>query len=145
MDGVLVDFTSGIKWGEAQGITVPDGQDWGDIPHIFGHMVPMPGAIEAFHRLCENPKLEVHILSTAPWENDTAWSDKARWVKKYLGEAGKKRLTLSHHKNIAHGRWLVDDRIKNGVAQFTGEHIHFGTDAFPSWGSVVAYVEANLT
>lgn len=46
-------------------------------------MDPMPGAIEAINRLAD--KFDVYILSTAPWDNPTAWSDKLNWVKQHLG------------------------------------------------------------
>ena len=45
-----------------------------DIPGIFGLMEPMPGAVESFLELAE--RFDVYVLSTAPWENPTAWSDK---------------------------------------------------------------------
>ena len=51
-----------------------------------------------------------------------------------------KRLILSHHKNLNMGDYLIDDRTANGVDEFKGEHIHFGTAAFPNWDSVVSYL-----
>ena len=35
---------------------------------------------------------------------------------------------------------MIDDRIANGVADFEGEHIHFGTEKFPSWKQVLDYL-----
>jgi len=32
--------------------------------------------------------------------------------KKYLGESAHKRLILTHHKNLNHGDYLIDDRKK---------------------------------
>ena len=83
---------------------------------------------------------DTYILSTAPWENRTAWSDKLDWVKKHLGTPAYKRLILSHHKNLNDGDYLIDDRLKNGVDRFRGEHIHFGTDKFPDWKTVTQYL-----
>jgi 5'(3')-deoxyribonucleotidase len=40
-------------------------------------------AVENYAELSE--WFNTHILSTAPWENQTAWSDKHNWVKAYLG------------------------------------------------------------
>ena len=84
---------------------------------------------------------DTYILSTAPWENPSAWSDKLLWVKKNLGNAAYKRLILSHHKNLNAGKFLIDDRTKNGAGEFGGEHIHFGTDKFPDWKTVVHYLK----
>ena len=93
------------------------------IPGVFALMDPMPGAVEAFNTLAD--AFDVYILSTSPWKNASAWSDKLKWVKKYLGEKAWKRLILSHHKNLNHGDFLVDDRDKNGAGEFTGTLIRF--------------------
>ncbi|MBO7648883.1 MAG: hypothetical protein J6S48_05975, partial [Bacteroidales bacterium] len=82
MDDVLVDFQSGIdRLDEATQQTYEGNLD--DVPGIFALMDPMPGAIEAVHKLAE--KYDVYILSTAPWKNPTACNDKLAWVKKYFG------------------------------------------------------------
>ena len=109
-----------------------------EVPGIFSLMDPLEGAIEAFHQL--SAKYDTYILSTAPWENHTAWSDKLIWVKKHLGEPAYKRLILSHHKNLNAGDYMIDDRLKNGADRFAAEHIHFKTDEFPDWKSVCDYL-----
>jgi len=106
-------------------------------------MDPLPGAVESFEYL--SGIYDTYILSTSPWENPSAWSDKLLWVKKHLGRSAYKRLILSHHKNLNAGHYLVDDRTKNGVDRFIGEHIHFGSDLFPNWEAVVAYLKSKAT
>ena len=101
-------------------------------------MKPLIGAIEAFNILCGT--FDVHIVSTAPWKNPSAWMDKIIWVQMYLGADAFKRLTLTHHKNLFRGDIIIDDRLANGVSKFPGEHIHFGTQQFPDWESVLAYL-----
>ena len=105
-------------------------------------MEPMHGAIKAVNTL--SAVFEVYILSTAPWLNDTAWTDKLKWVKKYFGDGEDnpfyKRLILSHHKNLNMGDYLIDDRTKNGAAEFCGTLIQFGSAEFPDWESVTKYL-----
>ena len=101
-------------------------------------MTPLEGAIDAFETLSK--KYDSYILSTAPWENSSAWKDKNEWVKKYLGKSAHKRLILSHHKNLNKGDYLIDDRTANGAGEFEGEHIQFGSDKFPDWESVLEYL-----
>ena len=97
MDNVLVDFPAALEL-ESAG-TMAEYEDREDeIPGIFSRMPPMPGAIESFAELAE--RFDTYVLSTAPWENPSAWSDKLEWVKKHLGEAAYKRLILTHHKNL---------------------------------------------
>ena len=138
MDNVLVDFKTGISKLSKNTTEEFEGH-LDDVPGIFNLMEPMKGSIEAFNELSQSEKYDVYILSTAPWDNPTAWSDKLKWVKKYLGKNGYKRLILSHHKNLNAGDYLIDDRTKNGADKFKGEHIHFGQDKFPTWGQVLEF------
>jgi 5'-nucleotidase len=48
---------------------------------------------------------DTYILSTSPWENPSAWSDKLLWVKHHLGSICYKRLILTHHKNLNVGHF----------------------------------------
>ena len=138
MDNVLVDFPSGIKKVSPQ-LEAEDKGHLDDVPGIFSLMRPMPDAVKAFEKLAE--VYDTYILSTAPWDNPSAWKDKNEWVKKYLGEAGHKRLILSHNKHLNIGDYLIDDRLKNGADRFQREHLHFGRGKrFPDWDAVCQYL-----
>ncbi|MGY8790446.1 MAG: 5' nucleotidase, NT5C type [Pseudomonadales bacterium] len=137
MDNVLVDFKSAFNKIEPDLLRKFDGQ-FDEIPGIFSLMEPLEGALEAYKTL--STKFDTYILSTAPWENSSAWSDKNKWVKRYLGKSAYKRLILSHNKHLNIGDYLIDDRTANGAGQFTGEHIHFGSPQFPKWQSVLDYL-----
>lgn len=140
MDNVLVDFKSGIdQLDEATRVRYDGKLD--EVPGIFSKMLPVKDAVESFTEL--GKLFDVYILSTAPWENHTAWSDKLNWVKKHIGDSAYKRLILTHHKNLNLGDFLVDDRDKNGAAEFNGEFIHFGKGDFPDWRSVKDYLIQN--
>ncbi len=140
MDNVLVDFNSGInQLNDAVKDKYKGRLD--EVPGIFSLMHPLQGAVEAHEKLSK--LFDTFILSTAPWENPSAWSDKVIWVKNNLGSSAHKRLILSHHKNLNNGHFLVDDRTKNGAGDFKGEHIHFGTSEFPNWENVFEYLAEN--
>lgn len=146
MDNVLVDFPSGIARLTDAEFKKYEG-NYDECPGIFALMDPLEGAIEGFRFLSEN--FDTYILSTAPWLNPSAWTDKLNWVHKHLGsEKGTpayKRLNISHHKHLLMGDFLIDDRTKNGAAEFKGLHIHFGTDPrFMDWESVVEYMKTQL-
>ena len=137
MDGVLVDFNSGVNRLNDKTQAAYAGKPK-NAPGIFALMDPIPGAIEAINRLSE--KFDVYILSTAPWDNPTAWSDKLNWVKQHLGDNFKKRLILSHHKDLLRGDFLIDDWDKHGTSSFQGEWIQFGSTEFPDWPAVEEYL-----
>ena len=137
MDNVLVDFQSGLNQvSEETKKEYADRLD--EIPGLFGLMEPMPGAIEAVHELQKH--YDLYILSTAPWKNPSAWSDKVAWVTKYLDDVFHKRLIISHRKDLCQGDYLIDDRGKNGTSAFAGEWIKFGSGQFPKWESVLRYL-----
>lgn len=117
MDGVLVDYNPDLA---------------------FIDMKPKEGAIEAFKNL--SGIYDVYILSTAPWSNPQAWMDKVLWAKEYLGQAARKKLILSHNKNLNKGDYLIDDRPNNGADEFGGKWIIFGSNTFPDWDSVLDYL-----
>ncbi len=141
MDNVLVDFKTGIERLDEEVIKQYDGV-LDEVPGIFALMNPMPDAIEAVSKLAEH--YDLYVLSTAPWLNSSAWSDKVKWIQKYFGaEEGTlfyKRLIISHNKNLNHGAFLIDDRTKNGAGDFKGELILFGSDEFPDWNVVTKYL-----
>ena len=141
MDGVLVDCNSTFACISAH--EKREYKDADDIPGVFGRMSPMPGAIEAYRELSQ--LFDTYVLSTAPWENQSAWSDKLLWVKEHLGDYAYKRLILTHHKELLAGDFLIDDRTANGADRFVGEHLLFGSPEFPDWSSIMDYLRARAT
>ena len=137
MDGVLVNFESGIaKLSEETKEQYKGRLD--EVPGIFSLMEPADGAIETVHLLSKH--YDVYILSTSPWNNPTAASDKIEWVKKYFSEIFHKRVILTHCKNLVMGDYLIDDRGKNGASEFKGEWIHLGSEKFPDFDAVLRYL-----
>ena len=139
MDNVLVDFESGLTQVSEEVKQEYEGR-LDEIPGLFGLMKPMPGAIEAVHELQKH--YDLFILSTAPWKNPSAWSDKVSWVTKYLDDVFHKRMVITHHKDLCQGDYLIDDRGKNGTRDFAGEWIEFGSEKFPDWNCVLEYLNA---
>lgn len=137
MDGVLVDFQSGIDKLSDDVKKEYEGR-LDEVPGIFSLMDPMPGAIEAVNTLSEY--YDMYILSTAPWKNTTAYSDKLAWLTKHFGDRFKKRVIVTHCKNLCDGDFLVDDRAKNGASEFPGEWVQFGSERYPDWEEVTRYL-----
>ena len=147
MDNVLVDFKSGLEkvhediQKQYRG-KKPDGSDCMDeIPGIFSLMEPLSGAREAVSQLAK--VYDVYILSTAPWENPLALTEKVLWIKNYFGNLFKKKVILTHHKDLVRGDKddiLIDDSPRNGACDFQGEWIQFGSKEYPDWNAVLAYL-----
>ena len=139
MDGVLCDFIGAFNLQTAE-IRKKYNDNKDDVPGMFRNMVPLKDAIQSFHKLSE--EFDVFILSSAPWNNPSAWSDKLLWVKEHLGNVASKRLILSHRKDLNKGDFLIDDRPNNGAENFEGEWLHFGPKGtFKNWNAIIAYFE----
>ena len=138
MDNTLVNFQSGIDQ-----IPIEVQKDYeghlDDVPGIFAKMKPIDEMVELFNQMAEDERYDVYILSTSPWDNPTAASEKVAWVKKYLPKAYK-NVILSHHKHLNVGDYLIDDRTANGAGEFGGELIQYGTEKFPTAESIENYL-----
>lgn len=142
MDRCLVDFDSGINKLSSSVRDQYAWEDLDDVPGIFSKMEPMPGAVEVVNALSR--RYDVYVLSTAPWKNSSAWSDKLEWIQKYFGKEKNspfyKKVIISHHKDfeLYSGAYLIDDRTKNGAEAWDKKDklIHFGNNQFPDWEAV---------
>jgi 5'(3')-deoxyribonucleotidase len=122
MDGVLVDFDSGIAKLDAETKEKFKGQ-YDNVPGIFDTMDPFLEMVAFFELLSQDPRYDCYLLSTPPWSAPSSWGDKGRWVKRYLPSATK-RLILSHHKHLNRGDYLIDDSLHNKEG-FKGKFIHW--------------------
>jgi len=149
MDGVLVEFPETID-GVDESIReqcrewcAENSEHHSDFEGIFSTLKPMEDAISVIDEL--STKFEIYLLSTAPWNNTSSWSDKRRWVEKYLPNMERKHLILTHRKDLNRGSFLIDDRPNNGAREFDeidGQvWIHFGSDRFPDWKSVMKFLQ----
>lgn len=143
LDNTLVDFRTRMAGLDPLVLARYEGR-MDEAPGIFALMPSMPGALDAYAELSQ--LFDTYILSTAPWLNPSAWQHKIEWVHEHLGvnqgSPAHKRLILTHHKNLNRGDFLVDDRPNNGAELFEGEWIHFGSEAFPDWATVLPYLRA---
>jgi 5'(3')-deoxyribonucleotidase len=149
MDGVLVEFPETID--DVDESIREQCREWcaeksehhSDFEGIFSTLKPMEDAISVIDEL--STKFEIYLLSTAPWNNTSSWSDKRRWVEKYLPNMERKHLILTHRKDLNRGAFLIDDRPNNGAREFDeidGQvWIHFGSERFPDWKSVMGFLQ----
>jgi 5'-nucleotidase len=139
MDGVLVDLEANIqeffKFNPTQTTKYKNRPDL--IPNLFLDPPPIKGAIEAVNKLNESGKFELFIATAAPWGNVESAAHKRIWIEKHFGDLFKKKMFITHRKDMLMGHYLIDDRITNGAGEFVGEHLHFGTESCPDWNAVL--------
>ena len=146
MDGVLVNFRKGVDEILERNPEFREKYkgEYDKMHGVFRNPPPIDGAIEAVKKLAESGKYELYIASTAPWDNPESATDKRYWIEKHFGDLFKKKMVITHLKNMLIGDYLIDDRTKNGAGEFKGELIHFGYDyvndkfnEYPNWDSVL--------
>jgi 5'(3')-deoxyribonucleotidase len=133
MDDTLCDFIGPFRRGEVS-IKYPHSK-----LGFFLDLEPLEGAIEGMKNL--QTKYTVYILTRPSIKNTHCYTEKAEWIKKYLGEEMLERMILCPDKSLVKGDYLVDDDHRHGQTEFEGEHIHFGKDEkFKTWSQVVEYL-----
>jgi len=128
MDGVLVDFSKAV---EDQFKLHPTYKEKFKrnpdlIPGIFKDPKPITGAIESVQQLAASGKYDLYISTTASWDNPEAAMDKRHWIEKHFGKLFKKKMVITHRKDLLLGDYLIDDRDANGADDFKGELLSFG-------------------
>ena len=146
MDGVIVDFKKEIdlhfQKDTSLEINYRDNPD--EIPGIFKNPQPVVGAIESIVKLSEIGQYDLFIATSATWGNVESAMHKREWIERYFGDLFKKKMIITHRKDLLLGDYLIDDREANGAKHFKGELISFGWayekdewNEYPTWEDVL--------
>ncbi len=84
----------------------------------------MPGAHDALIKL--NKDFDIYIASTPPWDRPDMWAAKREWLAEHFPWL-KRKLILTHRKDLLIGDILIDDSRWRGQPDFKGQWIWFGT------------------
>lgn len=107
-------------------------------PHLFKSLDEIEGGIDAVELLSHN--YEIYFLSTPMNDVPESYTDKRLWLHEKFGAWADKRLVLTHRKDLVIGDILIDDSRNNGADGFKGEFIHFGSEKYPNWESVLKHL-----
>jgi 5'-nucleotidase len=127
MDGVLANFDKAKR-------SHPDFEKKGFRPDLtldFSKFEPMPGALEAVRDLIEMGH-DLFIATTPPWNHPDAWGQKRYWVEENLPKL-KRKMFLTHRKDLLIGDVLIDDSTYRGQRDFKGTFIHFRPNEGLGW------------
>jgi len=116
MDGVIANFKKAADEG-----------GWKHRPdkHVdYRNLEVMPGAKEALMRL--NHDFDIFIASTPPWDRPDMWGAKREWIAEHFPWL-KRKLILTHRKDLLIGDILIDDSRWRGQPDFQGDWLWFGT------------------
>ena len=85
----------------------------------------MPGAKEALMQL--NKDFDIFIASTPPWSRPECWGHKREWIEEHFPWL-KRKIILTHRKDLLIGDILVDDSRWRGQPDFKGTWLWFGSN-----------------
>jgi 5'-nucleotidase len=116
MDGVIANFKKAADEG-----------GWTHRPdkHVdYRNLEVMPGAQNALIQL--NKDFDIFIASTPPWDRPDMWGAKREWLERHFPWL-KRKLILTHRKDLLIGDILIDDSRWRGQPDFKGTWLWFGT------------------
>jgi 5'-nucleotidase len=109
-------------------------------PNVFQELTPVEGSVNAVNKLSDLG-YDIYFLSTPMWSLPESFTGKRIWIERVFGDKYKKKLILTHRKDLNIGDYLIDDRENNGASKFKGELIKFGSKEFPNWNAVLKKFE----
>jgi len=120
MDGVIANFEKA-----AENTALEKGVPKLSRPDLFvnyRNLDVIDGAIEAVAKL--NADHDVFIASTPPWTRPEVWGHKREWIGEHFPYL-KRKIILTHRKDLLIGDILIDDSRYRGQPDFQGEWYWF--------------------
>ena len=133
MDNVIADFDKAAEQG---GWVGP--KDRPDKFVNFRTLNVIPGSQDALKQL--NNDFNIFIASTPSWSRPETWADKREWIEEHFPFL-KKKLILTHRKDLLIGDLLIDDSYYRGQPFFHGIWLWFGkNEACKDWSSTLKWI-----
>ena len=114
MDGVISDFDKAAKEG-----------GWTHRPdkHVdFRNLDLIEDAVSSMIKL--NEDFDIFIATTPPWDRPEVWGQKREWIAEHFPWL-KKKMILTHRKDLLIGDILIDDTRWRGQPDFKGHWYWF--------------------
>ena len=133
MDGVITDFKQGQEY---QGYKLSKRPD---LVVNYRTLPVMEGAIKSVAKL--NADHEIFIASTPPWTRPEVWGHKREWLEEHFPYL-KRKLILTHRKDLLIGDVLIDDTRFRGQPDFQGNWCWFNKDwSNRNWNACLEYIK----
>ena len=133
MDGVITDFKQGQEY---QGYKLSKRPD---LVVNYRTLPVMEGAIKALAKL--NADHEIFIASTPPWTRPEVWGHKREWLEEHFPYL-KRKLILTHRKDLLIGDILIDDTRFRGQPDLKGNWFWFNKNwNNRNWNACLEYIK----
>ena len=110
-----------------------------DLHVNYRNLEVIEGAIESLAKL--NADHEIFIASTPPWTRPEVWGHKREWLEEHFPYL-KRRLILTHRKDLLIGDILIDDSKFRGQPDFKGNWFWFNKNwENRNWNACLEYIK----
>lgn len=101
---------------------------------------PVGAVVKSVEHLAEHYSLQFVVSGESDaWE---VMEEKRKWVEEHIGVPAWNRVTLTTHKELLLGDFLVDAHPEDcGADMFMGTMVEFGSDTFKDWNEVVTFFD----
>jgi len=132
MDGVISDFQKAAKEG---GFNKRP-----DLYVNYRNLEVIEGAKESIELLITDSH-EIFIASTPPWTRPEVWGHKREWLEEHFPYL-KRKLILTHRKDLLIGDILIDDTRFRGQPDFKGNWFWFNKNwSNRNWKACLEYIK----
>lgn len=133
MDGVLSNFSKA----HSEQYCETDNPFPQSHPHFFYNLEEIEGSNHAVREL--HKFYNVRIATAPSVKNPHCYTEKRQWIEKHYGDINlQERLYIIPDKSALIGDYLIDDYDSGrGQDKFMGELIHFGSNEYKDWNSVL--------
>lgn len=93
-------------------------------PGFYDAMKPLGNSVETLNKIFDDERFYPYLCSSPETDSShqSCWSEKARWVERYLGARWLDRLMLIRDKSLANADVIVDDKpVMKGHLINTGD------------------------
>ncbi|CAH7430788.1 conserved hypothetical protein [Vibrio chagasii] len=108
---------------------------------FYADLEPIDGAIEAIRTLMGDARFKVDFCTAPSVKNLLSYTEKAECIQKAFGADALSSLFIVPDKSRVSCDYLIDDLDEGRGQELMKEKlIHFGSEKFPNWESVMIFL-----
>lgn len=105
---------------------------------FFRNLEFLPGAELAIRMLMSHPEIDFWFATAPSVKNPLSYMEKRLCIEDHFGIEMCERLIICSDKSMLKGSILIDNCASgNGQDMFDEEFIHFGSEKYPDWPTVI--------
>ena len=100
---------------------------------------PTSSSQKAIRRLIENYQL--YIVAPSTTNQPQLMQQDVAWTMEYVNVPAYDHIIFSNQLNLLCGDYFITPREENGISDFMGTHILYGSDTFKTWEEIIEFFD----